>query len=85
MLSLDLVRCVFIISVVTCDPPDAIADSTYDPVLSQHDYNTTVNFTCNFGYFLFSGNNIQRCDENANWVNTKPVCNSECLKNVRFS
>ncbi|XP_053393015.1 uncharacterized protein LOC123564401 isoform X2 [Mercenaria mercenaria] len=61
-------------TLITCDPPDAISDGTYEPVLTSHDYNTTANFTCNLGYYLLSGNPIQRCDENANWVNEKPVC-----------
>lgn len=64
------------IPVVTCLPPDPIIDANYQPGLPVYDYNMTVNFTCNNGYEHESGDLMLRCDENADWVDTPPVCES---------
>lgn len=64
---------------VTCDPPNDIVNGTYDPMEAEYDYNSTVTYTCNFGYYLFSGDLTLRCDENAAWVENPPVCMGKLL------
>lgn len=52
------------ISVITCDPPAPIAHTKYSPNnLTEHDWNTAVEYTCEADYHYVSGVNIATCNE----------------------
>ena len=65
--------------VVTCRPPETITFGIYEPVpiTGSHDYNTSVNYTCDFGYEHTAGDMVRRCDEHAQWVDDAPTCTSK--------
>ncbi|XP_052776697.1 sushi, von Willebrand factor type A, EGF and pentraxin domain-containing protein 1-like [Mya arenaria] len=59
-----------------CTPPPTITFGSYDPVepSGEHEYNTIVNYTCDFGYHRLSGDPVRTCDDNKQWTGTTPVC-----------
>ncbi|WAQ96225.1 SVEP1-like protein, partial [Mya arenaria] len=57
-----------------CTPPPTITFGSYDPVepSGEHEYNTIVNYTCDFGYHRLSGDPVRTCDDNKQWTGTTP-------------
>ena len=69
----------YIISaVITCYKPTTPVNGAYTPIEAddQHDFNTTVTFTCDNGYWHSGGNLEIRCTEFATWDIAPAVCSS---------
>ena len=54
-------------SVITCDPPVAIDHTMYTPVLTEHDWNTDILYTCHSDYHYVSGIDTTTCNETGNF------------------
>ncbi|KAH3861244.1 hypothetical protein DPMN_024171 [Dreissena polymorpha] len=67
------------IAVIKCPSPPTILNGNYTPLepSGMHLYNTTVEYTCQFGYRHLSGSLQRRCNELEQWTGAVPVCTSK--------
>ncbi|KAH3861245.1 hypothetical protein DPMN_024172 [Dreissena polymorpha] len=67
------------ISVKKCSSPPPISFGSYYPmeISGEHEFNTSVNYTCNFGYYKFSGDGVRTCNDSKQWTGATPVCKSK--------
>lgn len=70
---------------VTCDPPDTILHGTYtlNSPTGVHDYNSTVSYTCDYGYEVTSGDANKICNEYGLWTGITPNCTSKIKTSTR--
>ncbi|XP_053311873.1 complement component receptor 1-like protein [Spea bombifrons] len=59
--------------IVTCVPPDAITDGSYDPEKDEYAYQNSVTYKCKTGLTLVGENSIF-CTAQGNWSSPAPQC-----------
>ncbi|XP_052078238.1 sushi, von Willebrand factor type A, EGF and pentraxin domain-containing protein 1-like isoform X2 [Mytilus californianus] len=62
---------------VTCPNPSAVVSATI-LVQTGSNYLDTIEYKCNTGYELSSGNLVRTCKEGKHWDGKPPVCNAAC-------
>ena len=70
-----LCKCLSSVSVVHC-AHTAAPFSTQIPDLALHNYNSSVTYSCNTGYYLASGNLTRTCLASGAWSGSLPNCSS---------
>ncbi|KAH3862229.1 hypothetical protein DPMN_025195 [Dreissena polymorpha] len=72
-----------LVLVKKCSAPQTISFGSYSPVETsgEHEFGTSINYTCDFGYFLDSGNDVRTCNDSKQWTGATPVCKSMAFFN----
>ncbi|XP_060554824.1 uncharacterized protein LOC132715776 [Ruditapes philippinarum] len=61
--------------IITCDPPAPIAHTSYVPNgLIEHDWNTSIDYSCDADYHYVSGGNITTCNESGSFPPSDVDC-----------
>lgn len=53
---------------------EVVGNGTAYPDKAQHDYDTSVTYSCHPSYNHTGGNLVRTCDASANWTGTLPTC-----------
>lgn len=64
------------ISVITCDKIDVPNMTFTPPTADSHDFNTTIEYSCDIGYNYTYGDLFRTCNDTGEWTGTLPNCTS---------
>ncbi|KAM4046469.1 complement component receptor 1-like protein isoform 6-T6 [Anomaloglossus baeobatrachus] len=65
---------VAVCQVVTCPPPNAITDGSYNPDKEEYNYQDSVSYTCRNTTFSLIGDRSISCTQYGNWSANPPKC-----------
>lgn len=76
-----MILIIIFILVVQCTAEE-VGNATYIPGIQLHNYNTTINYTCNKAFAHTAGDLTRTCQANATWTGATPACigNTVCLQ-----
>ena len=70
-------------AVVTCDLPTPVDHATVTPNDAEHDYDTSITYTCDLSYNNTSGDLVRTCQADGQWSGDAPVCTGEYQRFIR--
>ncbi len=57
-----------------CNNPNGIQNGDFELIDGDKEYGARVQYTCDTGYEIVSGDEFLTCDEDEEWVGTEPAC-----------